>query len=200
LTTPTKVQPRWNQGWFNFTTPDYTVMVVLIVTSGIFQYAWSAMLGANVLGPLSFAFAAYGFNVAAFVVAYFVPVPGAATAVKFFGAIVEVLLGNPFGPIAIFYGTVEGIAVDVMFVAFGRKLSLNMFIAASLLAWLFAAPVDAIRDAVPITYEGLLAYFGPGFVSRFWISWLCWATVLALARFGIKRNTQPQLVEETIKT
>lgn len=173
------------RGWFQFTNRDYVMMGMLIAATGAFQALWANVLGANLLGPFNVLFASYGFNIAAFVVLYFVPVPGAATVVKFLGAFVELLLGNPFGPIAIFYGTAEGIAVDLAFVYFGRRLSLNMMILGSVLAWLIAAPVDAYRDAVLINLEALLAYFGPGLIGKIWISLLCWWTIVAMYRAGL---------------
>ncbi len=181
---------KFFSGWFQFTTRDLVIMALLIAATGVFETAWSYILGANILGPMNVLFNSFGFNIAAFVVVYFVPKPGAATVVKFFSALIQVALGNPFGPIAIFYGTVEGLAIDLAFVYYGRKLSLNMMILGSILAWLFAAPVDAYRDAVPLTYAALLAYFGPGLIGKIWISWLCWLTVLGMRKAGIKPAAQ----------
>lgn len=189
--------PKWYEGWFSFTTRDLTVMAVLVAVTGVFQYGWSHFVfGVGVLGPFANLFASYGFNIASFVILYFVPKPGASTVTKFFGAIVEVLLGNPFGPIAIFYGTVEGFAADLGFVMFKRKLSLLMIIIASLMAWIFAAPVDAYRDHVQMNLDAVLAYFGPGGMGKVWVSFLVYATLVGLKRVGINPPPETELVEQ----
>ena len=182
--------------WFNFTTRDLTIMAVLIAATGAFQAMWAHFaFQMGGLGPFTSMFASFGFNIAGFVVLYLVPKPGAATFVKFFAAIVEVLLGNPFGPIAIFYGTVEGLGIDIAFAAMGQKLTLPMMVTGSLLAWAFAAPVDAYRDAVPMTIEGLTAYFGPGMAGKVFVSWLCFLAIEGLRRAGVKPLSTPAVIE-----
>jgi len=94
------------------------------------------------------------------------------------------------GLVVIFYGTVEGFAADIAFAWFKGNINLNMIIAGSLMAWIMAAPVDAFRDAVPMTLEGLVAYFGPGGMGKVWISlWVYW-TILAIQKAGVKPITQ----------
>jgi ABC-type thiamin/hydroxymethylpyrimidine transport system permease subunit len=174
-------------GWFNFSTRDIVVMAVLVALTGVFQTFWAHLVfQAQVLGPFRNFFTAYGFNIATFIVLYLLRKPGSATIVKFFAAILELALGNPVGPVVLFYGFVEGFAADIAFVVFRRKINLSMIIAGSLMAWIFAAPVDAYIDAVPFTLEGLVLYFGPGGMGKVWTSlWVFW-TLLAMQRAGIK--------------
>ncbi len=182
--------------WFNFTTRDLVLVAVLIAATGVFQTVWADfILGLKVLGPLEAFIGSYGFNIAAFVVIYLIPKPGSATLVKTFSGVIELMLGNPVGPVVIFYDFVEGFGIDIAYVLFGRKLSLNMMIIGSLIAWVLAAPVDAYRDAVPLTFPALAAYFGPGGVGKVWISWLCYLTIEAMKRAGIKPLAEPAIVE-----
>jgi ABC-type thiamin/hydroxymethylpyrimidine transport system permease subunit len=182
--------------WFGFTTRDLVVMGILIAVTGAFQAAWSQLVfTTKVLGPWTQAFASFGFNIAAFIALYFVPVPGAATIVKTFGAVVEVLLGNPFGPPAIYYGFAEGIAIDLAFVLFRRKMTLGMTIAGSLLAWIIAAPMDIYIDKVALNYEALVAYFSPGGAGKVWIGFLCWLTLVAMVKAKV-RSPRPVIVSD----
>jgi len=178
--------PEGRTKWFDFNTRDLVYMAILIAAAGVFQTFWAHLVfQAQVLGPFRGLFASFGFNVVSFLVLYLVRKPGAATIVKTVAGVIELLLGNPVGPVVIFYGLAEGIAADIAFVLFNQKITLQMIIAGSLLAWLIAAPVDAYRDAVPLTVEGLATYFGPGGVSKVWISLWVYLTLKLLRSMNI---------------
>lgn len=187
--------------WFDFTTRDIVIMAILVAVAGIVQTLWAHLVfQAQVLGPFRNLFASYGFNLVSFLVLYLVRKPGAATVVKLFAAIIELLLGNPVGPIVIFYGLAEGLATDIAFVLFKGQFKLTMIITGSVLAWLFTAPVDAYRDAVPLTVEGLVAYFGPGLMGKVWTSLLIYLTLEALRRAGVKPISDPAVLVEEVDT
>jgi hypothetical protein len=170
-------------GWFKFTNAELAKIAILIAVGSVFSTAWSwVCYTAKVLGPFSNLFAAYGFNIVTFLIIYFVPKSGAATLAKTVGGLAEVLMGNPVGMVAVFYGFAEGLAGDIAFAISKGKIDFNMIVIASLLAWLITAPVDAYRDAVPLTVVGLATYFGPGMMGKVWTSWLCDLTIKLLEK------------------
>ena len=173
--------------WFNFTTRDIVIMALMVGIAGLFQVLWAHLVfQAQVLGPFVNLFGSFGFNLVSFLILFRIRKPGACVIVKTLSGVIEVLFGSPVGLFAIFYNLVEGLAADIVFVWFKGNFSLNMIVAGSLLAWIFAAPVDAWRDAVPLTTEGLVGYFGPGGMGKVWISlWVYWA-LLAVKKAGIK--------------
>ena len=166
--------------WFNFTTRDIVIMALMVGIAGLFQVLWAHLVfQAQVLGPFVNLFGSFGFNLVSFLILFLIRKPGACVIVKTLSGVIEVLFGSPVGLFAIFYNLVEGLAADIVFVWFKGNFSLNMIVAGSLLAWIFAAPVDAWRDAVPLTTEGLVGYFGPGGMGKVWISlWVYWALLV----------------------
>jgi len=183
--------------WFDFTTRDLAVIAVMIAGTGAFQFAWSHLVfQAQVLGPFANAFTSLGFMFWSFLAVYLVPKPGSATLVKGIGAVVEVLLGNPYGPVAIFYGAVEGLGVDLAFWLFRRQWGLNMMIVGALFAHFLAGPVDVYRDAVPLRLDALVTYFTPGVLGKVWTSWLSSLIIAALSRAGIGRPRQDAAVAQ----
>lgn len=177
---------EWTLDWFGFSTRELVIMALLIAFTAVFSSVWVQITGSGMLGPLRPWVASYGFNLCAVLVLYFVPKPGAVVLVKFIGGLIEILLGNPFGPFATYYGTVEGLGFALAFVMMGRTLSLPMIFVGAVLAWLFAAPVDVWIDKVPLSAGALLAYFGPGFLGRITSSLLIYLTVLGMRRAGIR--------------
>jgi ABC-type thiamin/hydroxymethylpyrimidine transport system permease subunit len=171
---------------FHFTTHDLVIIAVLVAISGVFQTGWAILVfQLKLLGPLSTVVTNVGFFVWGYVALYFVPVPGAATLVKGFGSVIEVLTGNPFGPVAIAYGTLEGVAADLAYVVFGRRLSINMMIVGALMSQLFTSPIDITRDAVPLRPEALAAYYAPGIAGTVLTGWLSSILLATLKRVGI---------------
>jgi energy-coupling factor transport system substrate-specific component len=182
-----------NRKWFNFTTRDLVVIAILIAVSGVFQFAWSYLVfQAQVLGPFRLAFSSLGFMFWSFLAIYLVRKPGSATLVKGLGAVIEVLLGNPFGPVAIFYGAVEGLGVDIAFWLFRGQWNLNMMIVGALIAHALAGPVDVYRDAIPIQLDALVTYFTPGVIGKIWNTWIASLIISAMSRVGIKPIAQGQ--------
>jgi energy-coupling factor transport system substrate-specific component len=186
-----------NSGWFGLTTREWVSVAILTAFAAVVSTAWSFMLNAGVLGPFNVWFASYGFNIVGFLVLYFVPKARAVIIVKTVGAVIELMLGNPVGAVVLWYGFAEGVGIALAFVLFQRKLSLPMFILGSVFAWAFAAPADIVRDAVPLTVEALMAYFGPGLLGKVWISLLCWLTILGVRKVGIKPSPQTEIVSAT---
>jgi ABC-type thiamin/hydroxymethylpyrimidine transport system permease subunit len=170
-----------------FSTRDLVIMAILIAISGVFQVVWAQFVfNVNLLGPFSAIFSNVGFVVWGFIAIYLVPKSGSATIVKGIGAIIEVLLGNPVGPVAIAYGTLEGLAVDVAFVLFRRKLTVEMMIIGALLSQLFTAPIDFVRDAVPFEFLAMAAYWAPGVAGTVLTGWLSSLVLRAMQRIGAK--------------
>lgn len=177
---------------FSFTTRDIVVMAIFVAVGSVFQVLWAHLVfQAQVLGPFTNLFASYGFNLLSFLVLYLIRKPGSATIVKLFAGILEVLLGSPVGLVAIFYSIVEGLAADIAYVLFKGNFSLTMIITGSIIAWIIDAPIDAYRDAVPLTLNGLVAYFGPGGMGKVWISLWIYLTLEALKKAGIKPLYRP---------
>ncbi len=173
-----------------YTTRELVLIAVLIAVTGVFQVAWAwFVFTAKALGPFADLFNAFGFNVCTFLVLYLIRKPGTATIVKTGAAVIELLMGSPVGWAVIYYGFVEGLGADIAYVMFKEKFTLSMIITGSLLAWIFAAPVDAYRDAVPLTMPALIAYFGPGGVSKVWNSLLVFWAILGVQKANIKPLT-----------
>jgi ABC-type thiamin/hydroxymethylpyrimidine transport system permease subunit len=176
-----------------FTTRDLIVMAILVAVTGLFQTFWAHLVfNAGALGPFSNMFTAFGFNIATFLVLYLIPKPGAATIVKSFAAVIELALGNPVGPVVLFYGFAEGLAADLAFIMFKRNLTLMMVIVGSLMAWIFTAPVDVYRDAVPLNIDALTAYFGPGGAGKVWTSFWVYLAIMGFAKAGLKPVKEPE--------
>jgi ABC-type thiamin/hydroxymethylpyrimidine transport system permease subunit len=179
--------------WFNFSTRDLVIMAIMVGVAGLFQVLWAQLVyQAQVLGPFVNLFGSLGFNLVSFLILFLVRKPGACFVVKTLSGVVEVLWGSPVGLFAIFYNAVEGIATDLAFVWFKGNFSLNMIVAGSLMAWIFAAPVDAWRDAVPMTVEGLVGYFGPGGMGKVWISLWIYLAIKYFAKAGLKPLSEPK--------
>ena len=184
--------------WFDFSVRDIVIIAILVAVAAVIQVLWAHLVfQAQMLGPFTNLFASYGFNIVSFLVLFLLRKPGSATIVKLFAGVIELLLGSPVGPVVIFYGFVEGFAADIAYVLFKGDLRLTMIITGSLLAWIFAAPVDAYRDAVPLTAEGLIGYFGPGGMGKVWISLWVYLTLEALKKAGVKPLYWPAEVQTT---
>jgi len=168
-------------------------MALLVAVTAVVSAVWVQLLGAGIFGPLRPWVNSYAFNLAAVLTLYFVPKPGAVILVKFLGGVIEILLGNPFGRIGTYYGTVEGIGFALAFVMFRRSLGLPIIFVGSVLARLLAAPMDVYVDKVPLTAAALVAYFGPRFLGRITSSILVYATVLGLRKAGIQPD--PRLLQ-----
>jgi len=167
-------------------------MAILIGIAGIFQTIWAhLMFSAQVLGPFQPFFSAIGFNIWSFLAIYLIRKPGAGVIVKGVAAVIELMLGNPVGPVVLFYGAAEGFAADLAFVLFRRKVNLNMIIVGSLLAHFITLPVDMYRDAVPLTLNAVLTYTGPSIIGKVWISWLVFLALKMIGNAGIKYSTAP---------
>ncbi len=183
---------------FNFTTRDIVIMAILVAVGSVFQVLWAYLVfTAQMLGPFTNLFASFGFNLISFLVLYLIRKPGSATIVKLFAGILEVLMGSPVGLVAIFYSVVEGLAADIAYILFKGDFSLTMIITGSIIAWIIDAPVDAYRDAVPLTLNGLVAYFGPGGAGKVWISLWIYLTLKAIMKAGIKPLSQPVIQQPT---
>jgi ABC-type thiamin/hydroxymethylpyrimidine transport system permease subunit len=169
-----------------FTTRDLVIVAILIAIGGVFQVLWAHLLfQIKILGPFSSLFTNVGFMVWGYIALYFVRKPGAATLVKGLGAVIEVLLGNPVGPIAIAYGTLEGVAVDLSFLLFRKKLSINMMIIGALFSQIINGPIDVIRDAVPITFMAIATYFAPGIAGTVFTGWFSSVIINAIRKIGL---------------
>ncbi len=183
------------QKWFNFTTRELVAMAILIAVAGVIQVLWAQIVyNLQWLGPFTNLFGSFGFNIVSFAVLFLIRKPGAATVVKVLAGVIELAMGSPVGPVVIFYNLVEGFAADLAFVFFKGDFSLYMIITGSIIAWLLAAPVDAYRDAVPMTTSGIVGYFGPGGMGKVWISLWVYLTLLALKKAGVKPITKESTV------
>lgn len=169
------------------TTKDIVIVAILVAVSGLAQTLWSHLVfQLGVLGPMRVIFTNAGFMVWAYIALYLVPKPGVATLVKGLGAVVEVLAGNPFGPVAILYGTLEGLAVDTAFVLFKGNLTVVMMIIGAMLSQLYTAPVDYIRDAVPWDLNAILTYWSPGMLGTAMTGFLSSLILSLLQKVGLK--------------
>lgn len=154
--------------WFGFSTRDSMVIAVLAVIAGVSQTLWPhIVLQLGLLGPFTEFFWSVGFMIWAFLALHYVPKPGAATLVKGIGGAVEVFLGGGLAPTTVFYtGIVEGLGVDISYVLFRRRLSVEMMIVGALLTPFLALPIDLVRNDVPLNYAAIAAYLSPGMVGK----------------------------------
>jgi energy-coupling factor transport system substrate-specific component len=153
------------KGWFS--TSELVIIVALAAVAGVTQALWPYLvLQVRMLGPFTEFFWSIGFIIWAFLALSFVPKPGAATLVKGLGGAIEVFLGLGFAPITIYTGIVEGLGVDIAYLVFRRRLSIEMMIIGALLAPFIALPVDLFRNDVPLNYGSIVAYLSPGMVGK----------------------------------
>lgn len=176
---------------------DLVVIAILIVVGGLFQLLW-AILCFNItfLGPFTALFSNAGFMIWCYLALYFVPVPGVATLTKTLAAVIEVLGGNPVGLVAIAYGALEGLAVDVSYLIFRRKLSINMMIVGALLSQLFTAPIDFVRDAVPFQFLAMATYWAPGVAGTVFTGWISSVVIGAMKKAKLTFWKRPELPEK----
>jgi len=174
------------QGWFQFSTRDLVVMGFLVAASGVFTTIWAHLVfQVGILGPVAGLFTSLGFFVWGFVTVYLVRVPGAATVVKTLGAFVELMLGSPFGLLAVVLGALNGLAVDISWLIFRRRISPNMTIVGCLLAMVLTSPVDIYSNAIPVTWVAIATYYTPVATGRVLAGWLIYLVIAALARANI---------------
>jgi energy-coupling factor transport system permease protein len=170
-----------------FSTRDLVLIGFLIAVTGVFQAVWSYLvLQLGVAGPLAVIFTNVGFQIWSFVALYLVRKPGAATVVKGLGGVIEVLMGNPFGPVAILYSILGGAGPDLAFLLFRRRLSINMMIVGALFAQLLTAPLMLARDAVPLAFVPILADLSAGLVGAPLTGWLSWVVICGLRKAGLR--------------
>ncbi len=173
-----------------FTTRDLVILAILIAVSGPFQLLWAHLcFNLKFLGPLTGLFGNAGFMIWSYLALYFVPKSGSATLVKTIGAVIEVIGGNPVGIVAIAYGAIEGFAVDIAYLIFRRKMTINMMIIGALLSQLFTAPIDFIRDAVPFQFLAMLTYWSPGIAGTVFTGWISSVIIGGLKKTGIWKNS-----------
>jgi len=127
-----------------------------------------------------------------FLTLYLVPKPGSATLVKGIGAVIEVLLGNPVGPVAIAYGALEGVAVDLAFLAFRQRISVEMMIVGALFSQALTAPIDFFRDRVPFQFLAMAAYWAPGVAGTVLTGYVSSLLLRLLQRAGVKGGVRVQ--------
>lgn len=168
--------------WFGFSTRDLLVIAGLAVVAGMSQLLWPYLvLHLDLLGPVTEFFWSVGFMIWAFLALYYVPKPGAATLVKGIGGAVEVFLGGGLAPTAVFYtGIVEGLGVDISYVLFRRRLSVEMMIVGALLPPFLALPIDLVRNDVPLNYAAIAAYLSPGMVGKVFSAALSYGIIKVL--------------------
>lgn len=175
-----------------FTNRDLVIMAVLIAISGPFQLLWAHLcFNITFIGPLTAVFSNAGFMIWCYLALYFVPKPGAATLVKTIAAVIEVLGGNPVGVVAIAYGAIEGLAVDLAYLTFRRKMSINMMIVGALFSQLMTAPIDFVRDAVPFQFLAMLTYWSPGIAGTVFTGWISSVAINGLRKSGLKNKQYP---------
>jgi len=168
-------------------------MAFLIAVSGPFQVLWAHLnFNLKVLGPFTALFSNAGFMFWGFLTLYLVPKPGSATLVKGIGAVIEVLLGNPVGPVAIAYGALEGVAVDLAFLAFRQRISVEMMIVGALFSQALTAPIDFFRDRVPFQFLAMAAYWAPGVAGTVLTGYVSSLLLRLLQRAGVKGGVRVQ--------
>ena len=112
--------------------------------------------------------------------------------VKGIGAVIEVLLGNPVGPVAIAYGALEGVAVDLAFLAFRQRISVEMMIVGALFSQALTAPIDFFRDRVPFQFLAMAAYWAPGVAGTVLTGYVSSLLLRLLQRAGVKGGVRVQ--------
>lgn len=106
-------------------TVDIVVAAVLAVAFGVVFQAWGLLWTA--IDPVLFAFKPLGgvmvgvWLMAGVVGALVIRKPGAAIFVELVAATVEALLGSQWGASTLVYGLIQGLAVEVVFLAFGYR-------------------------------------------------------------------------------
>jgi len=186
-----------------FSNRDLVIMAILIAISGPFQLLWAHLcFNITFLGPLTALFTNAGFMIWCYIALFLVPKPGAATLVKTIAAVIEVIGGNPVGVVAIAYGAIEGLAVDFAYLAFRRKMSINMMIVGALFSQLMTAPIDFIRDAVPFEFIAMLTYWSPGIAGTVFTGWISSVVIKGLQKTGIgnKQLQKTTIIEEETDT
>lgn len=187
-TTTTTTAPRRVQRW---RTVDIVVGAVLAVAFGVVFQAWSLLW--NAIDPwskLTFPPVAGIFIgvwlIAGVAAALIIRKPGAALFVETVAAIVSALLGSQWGVSTIVYGIVQGLAVELAFLAFRyRRHDLAVALLAGGTAGVAAALLDfayyysAWAIGWKVAYVGIVAVSGVLLAGA-----LAWLLVRALARTG----------------
>jgi energy-coupling factor transport system permease protein len=173
-------------------TLDIVVASVLGVAFGVVFWAWDALwnatTGAFVAFPPSQALIYGVWLLPAVLAGLIIRKPGAAVYAETVAAIVGALLGNSWGAVTVPQGIVEGLGVELVFLAVRyRDFRLPVAIVAGAAGGLFATVFDAfyyLRTYSWATYR--LPYIGIGVVSCAVIAGLGgWALTRALAETGV---------------
>lgn len=181
---------RW---WY--TNRELVVMAIMIASIGAFQTVWSYLtFTLNVLGPFQTLLQSFGFNIWGFVALYFVPKRGTATIVKLFAGILEFLLVSPI-PMCILYSVFEGVATDLAYMMFRRKITINMCIVTHILVQLMNMPETIINQAIPLQISPMVTFFAPHFFAIIFTGWLCGLTMVAIKKTKWRDKIFPVVIQ-----
>lgn len=172
-------------------TVDIVVAAVLAVAFGVVFQAWSLLW--NAVDPFATAFepvtgVLVGVWVMAGVVgAMIIRKPGAALFVELVAATVSALLGSQWGASTIVYGLCQGLAVELVFLAFAyRRWGLPVALLGGAAAGATAGVLDIVYYYAGWAAEWKAAYLGFVVLSGVVLAgFLGWALVRALATTGV---------------
>ena len=95
-------------------------------------------------------------------VAYFVRNPGAATLAEVLAALLEVMMGNMYGPLVLVSGTVQGLGAELVFMAWSYKnYSLRVMALAGMASGLASFAIDFAISGFGLLSVGFLAAMLP---------------------------------------
>lgn len=177
-----------SRGW---RTVDIVVAAVLAVAFGVVFQAWSLLW--NAVDPFATAFEPItGVLVGVWVMAgvvggLVIRKPGAAVFVELVAATVSALLGSQWGASTIVYGLCQGLAVELVFLAFAyRRWGLPVAVLAGATAGATAAVLDLLYYYPGWAVDWKLAYIGLVVLSGVILAGIVgWALVRALATTGV---------------
>lgn len=180
--------PPARRGW---RTVDIVVAAVLAVAFGVVFQAWSLLW--NVLDPLFTGFPPAGgllvgvWLVAGVVGGMVIRKPGAALFVELVAATVSALLGSQWGTATLVYGLFQGLAVELVFLAFGyRRWGLPVALLAGAAAGATSAVLDFVYSYSAWSMGWKTAYISVVTLSGIVLAGLAgWALFRALATTGV---------------
>lgn len=172
-------------------TVDIVVAAVLAVAFGVVFQAWSLLW--NALDPLFSGFPPAGgllvgvWLAAGVVGGMVIRKPGAALFVELVAATVSALLGSQWGTATLVYGLFQGIAVELVFLAFGyRRWGLPVALLAGAAAGATSAVLDFIYSYAAWSAGWKTAYLSIVTLSGIVLAGLAgWALFRALATTGV---------------